>query len=517
MKFLTYFGNDLLHAKLPEGSDIYYPPLPMSGIPRSAIAASVRRALENPLGMESLRDLVNSHSRILIAFDDNCQPFPLMKRPDFRQTAIETLLEMLYSYGVQKENILLMCAVALHRKMKPHELEYMLGKRIMSEFFPAQLKNFDAEDPDDIVSLGRTEQGEEVETTRAVIESDLVIYVDTVQIPLNGGHKSVAVGFGTYNSLSRHHAPQMTEKDPHVMQPDGSHMHASIERISRVILKRCRVLLLEAAMNSATYPAHMRFLSKARNDCNGLESALRAMSPAAMKLFPEPIRRRIFRSIRSDYSPIEINAGPIDAVHPRTLEVLRKQLEVRVPRQYDTLVFGLADLSPYSVGARVNPILVVSDVLGYVFNWFYNRPFVKKGGVVIILNPVLEVFHEQYHAAYRKFWDEVLPVTSDPFQMQELFQDRFAKDPELVDRYRNHYAHHGFHPFTVWYWATFPLRYLSKVILVGPRDPDIARRLGVEWAPSLRKALDMAREASGGDDVLALTIPPFMYLRVDGE
>ena len=72
----------------------------------------------------------------------------------------------------------------------------MLGKEIMREFFPHQVRNFDAEDPDNIVSLGKTEQDEIVETDRAVVESDIVIYVDTIQIPLNGGHKSVAVGIG---------------------------------------------------------------------------------------------------------------------------------------------------------------------------------------------------------------------------------------------------------------------------------------------------------------------------------
>ena len=88
---------------------------------------------------------------------------------------------------------------------------------------------------------------------------------------------------------------------------------------------------------------------------------------------------------------------------------------------------------------------------------------------------------------------------------------------DLVDAYRNRFAHHGFHPFTVWYWATYPLRYLSDTILVGPRDGRAAKRLGVSWAPSLDRALAMAREKTGGDDVAALTIPPFMYLSVDGK
>lgn len=515
MEYLTYFGNDLINIELPAGSKVLFPPPPIPGLSRKDIPGAVRRAFENPLGMAPLGELVDSHSRVLIAFDDNCQPFPLMRRPDFRQLAIEALLELLLSYGVRKEKILLMCAVALHRKMRRKELQHMLGKRIMSEFYPHQLKNFDAEDPEDIVQVGKTEKGEEVETTRAVLDCDLVIYVDTIQIPLNGGHKSVAVGFGTYNSLYRNHAPQMTESSPHLMQPEGSHMHASIRRISQVIEQHARIMVLEAPMNGATYPDYVSFLAKSPEDCNVLEERLRKITPKSTKLLPEALRRNVFRSLKSEYSPLEINAGSIDAVHARTLKALHPQLAVTVDHQYSTLIFGLPDLSPYSIGARVNPVLVVSDVLGYVFNWFYNKPFVRRGGVVIILNPVFEVFHPEYHVAYERFWNEVLVETADPFEMQAAFQEDFARDPALIDCYRNKFAHHGFHPFTVWYWATYPLSYLSRVIIVGPPDDKGAKRLGVDWAPNLEAALGMAKEITGELDVLGLTIPPFLYVNVE--
>ena len=517
MKYLTYSGNALVAAELPGSATVYYPPAILPGLSRRDIPEALQHAVENPLGMEPLSQLVKVGSKVTIAFDDNCQPFPPMRRPDIRQVMIERLLELLYSYGVRKRDVTLRCAIALHRKMQVAELEHMLGPRLMAEFHPHQLANFDAEDPDDIVDLGATPHGEPVQTSRAVVESDLVIYVDTIQIPLNGGHKSVAVGFGTYDSIAPHHNPAMTEETPHVMQPDGSCMHDSITRISRQLQKHCRIMVIEAAMNGATYPAHLRHLAKPPERRNALERIVRAATPVTMKLLPEPMRAGIFRSIRSEYAPLAINAGAIDPVHARTIEAIRPQLEVRAPRQHDTLVFGLPDLSPYSVGARVNPVLVVSDVLGYVFNWFWNKPFIKKGGVVIILNPVFEVFHERYHAAYKRFWDEVLPVTSDPFEMRDGFQEKFARDPDLVDAYRNRFAHHGFHPFTVWYWATYPLRYLSDTILVGPPDDRAAKRLGVSWAPSLAHALGMAREKTGGDDVAGLTIPPFMYLSVDGN
>lgn len=512
MRYLTYSGNHLMNAELPPSATVHYPPPSLPGIAGRDIPAAVRRAFEYPAGMPPLADLVGPRSRIVIAFDDNCQPFPPMRRPDIRQICIETLLGMLDSYGVERRNVQLVCAVAIHRKMKPDELRYMVGERIYREFYPDRLRNFDAEDPEDIVAIGDTGAGEVVETSRRLLESDLVIYVDTIQIPLNGGHKSVAVGFSTYNSLRHHHAPQMTADSPHVMQPEGSKMHACIERLSRVIEKRVRIMVLEAPMNGDTYPPHMRFLAKPAERCNGLERALKTLAPAGMGLLPEGVRSNIFKSLRSEYRPLEFNAGSIDAVHPKTLAALRRQLQVPAPRQYDTLVFGLPDLSPYSVGTRINPVLVVSDVLGYIFNWFYRRPFLKKGGVVILLNPVFEFFHPEYHVAYRRFYDEVLPETTDPFEMQERFQDRFARDPDLVDAYRNRYAHHGFHPFTVWYWATYPMRYLSKVIVVGPKNDRMTKRLGVGWAPSLAHALGEARELTGSDDVVALTIPPFLYL-----
>ncbi len=514
MRFLTYSGNNLIHIQLPDDASIYYPRPPIPGIKKRDIPQALRNAFDHPLGMPPLRELVSEKSKILIAFDDNCQPFPITPRPDLRQIMLETLLPLLYSFGVKKENIQLKCAVALHRKMKKYELAYMVGPRIMKEFYPEQLDNSDAEDMDNIVTLGETEQGEIVDIDRAVVESDLVIYLDTVPILLNGGHKSVAVGLGTYRTIAYHHNPAMTEDVPHVMQPSGSNMHAVIERLSRIVQKHAKIMVLEAPTNGATYPFYLKYISKPPRECNIFEKVLNFLTPPSLKLLPEPVRSVIFKSIRSPYLPMEINAGAIDEVHARTVNSLNAQLKVAAPKQVDTMIFGLPDLSPYAVGARLNPVLVVSDVLGYVFNWFYTKPLVKKGGVVIILNPGFEIFHHEYHVPYRKFFEEVLAVTADPFKMKELFQEQYAHDPYLIDCYRNKYAYHGFHPFTVWNWATYPLRYLSKVILVGPPDDRVAKRLGVAWAPDMPHALDMAREASGGSDVAALSIPPFMYFDV---
>ena len=104
--------------------------------------------------------------------------------------------------------------------------------------------------------------------------------------------------------------------------------------------------------------------------------------------------------------------------------------------------------------------------------------------------------------------------TRDRFEMREGFQEKFARDPRLIECCRNRFAHHGFHPFTVWYWATYAFKYLSKVTLVGPADGACAKRLGVSWSPNLAHALAASQETSGGGQVAALTIPPFSYTRL---
>ena len=66
------------------------------------------------------------------------------------------------------------------------------------------------------------------------------------------------------------------------------------------------------------------------------------VTPPALGLLPEKLRRGILQSVKTAYAPIEINAGAIEPVHERTLDAMRRQLLVKAPRQYDTMVFGPA-------------------------------------------------------------------------------------------------------------------------------------------------------------------------------
>ena len=71
--------------------------------------------------MDPLDSLLSPGMKLTIAFDDISLPLPPMKTPDIRGRVIEHVLERAYRAGV--EDIHLIAALALHRRMTPAELK----------------------------------------------------------------------------------------------------------------------------------------------------------------------------------------------------------------------------------------------------------------------------------------------------------------------------------------------------------------------------------------------------------
>ena len=143
--------------------------------------------------------------KLTIAFDDISLPLPPMSTPDIRGRVIEHVLERAYRAGV--DDIHLIAALALHRRMTPAELKRAVGaarlRRVLSR--PA-LQPRRRGPGRRSSSSARPRHGEAVELSKRAAESDLLVYVNINLVTMDGGHKSVAVGLGTYNSAaSAHH------------------------------------------------------------------------------------------------------------------------------------------------------------------------------------------------------------------------------------------------------------------------------------------------------------------------
>lgn len=88
--------------------------------------AAIRQALLNPLGTDPLPELLFRGMRLTIAFDDISLPLPQMQLPDVRQRIVEAVLTMAAEAGV--DDVKLVAANALHRRMTPAELRRCLGR-----------------------------------------------------------------------------------------------------------------------------------------------------------------------------------------------------------------------------------------------------------------------------------------------------------------------------------------------------------------------------------------------------
>jgi hypothetical protein len=162
----------------------------------------------------------------------------------------------------------------------------------------------------------------------------------------------------------------------------------------------------------------------------------------------------------------------------------------------------------------MNPILVYCSALGYLFNMYRGRPLVRAGGVMILFHPTEWEFDTAYHPSYVDFFEDVLPQTTEPEEIERCFEQRYATDEWYTHLYRTGHAYHGVHPFYMWYWGAHARQHLGQVIFVGA-DRRSVTRLGFRTASTFADALEMASDTVGrGPSVVYLHSPPLTLAEV---
>jgi nickel-dependent lactate racemase len=227
-------GEDFILEDLPIGTRVLYPKPPIMGLPNRE--AAIRYALNHPHDCDPLFAQLYPGMRVTIAVDDISLPLPPMATPDIRQTVLEILVEMLAGHGVDDVHIII--ANSLHRKMTEWEMKRMAGSRVFDEFYPDRYYNHDAEWPEGLVVLGETKHKEPLRINRRCAESDLVIYVNINLVPMDGGHKSVAVGLCDYESLRAHHEPQTIRDSDSYMDPARSELNHKVVRLGSLSTRK---------------------------------------------------------------------------------------------------------------------------------------------------------------------------------------------------------------------------------------------------------------------------------------
>src|SRR5690606_21861219 len=160
-----------------------------------------------------------------------------------------------------------------HRRMTEPEIRRMVGDRIYNTFAPKYLYNHDAEDRPNMVLLGETEKGEQVEVSRRAAESDLLIYININLVPMDGGHKSVGTGLSGQRGLRAHHNPATIRKSNSYMDPDNSALAESVNRQGQIVEKEINVFHIETAINNNMYGPALDFLQKPEENWTAIDRA----------------------------------------------------------------------------------------------------------------------------------------------------------------------------------------------------------------------------------------------------
>ncbi len=513
---LFWNGEGLRLERLPaERSRVVYAPEPVDAL-RDPDAA-VRKALLEPMDSDPLPERLRAGMRLTIAFDDISLPLPPMRRPDNRQRIIEAVLDLAAAAGV--DDVHLIAALALHRRMTEDELRHAVGDRVYDAFAPrGLLYNHDAEDPDTMVEVGATPHGEVVRMNKRAAESDLLIYVNINLVAMDGGWKSTATGLADYRSLRHHHNVKTMQASKSFMDQHKSELHSSNWRMGEVLKANGPpIFQIESTLNTDTFPAPFEFLTKREWEWSARDRGLYLGTAKGLAALPGRTNRRILHGIRSPHAMTSVQAGAVDAVHARTTEIVYRQQLVAVEGQTDVLTLGLPYIGPYNVNSILNPVLVMCLGLGYFFNLYRGKPLVRPGGVLIMTHPTPWEFHPVHHPSYIDFFEQVLAETTDPVEVEARFEKQFAEDEWYRHLYRTSYAYHGVHPFYMWYWGAHALDHLgggSHVIIVGG-EPRSVRRLGFRPASTMTDALEMASDHVGREPTIThFHTPPLMMADV---
>ncbi|MFN2399398.1 MAG: lactate racemase domain-containing protein [Gemmatimonadaceae bacterium] len=501
-------GEDLLLEDLPIGTRVIYPKAPLRGLPNRE--AAVRYALNHPHGCDPLHAQLSPGMRVTIALDDISLPLPPMATPDVRQTILEVVLDMLASHGVDDVHIVI--ANSLHRKLTAAEMKRMAGSGIFDEYYPDRYYNHDAEWPDGLITLGETRHREPLRINRRCAESDLVIYVNINLVPMDGGHKSVAVGLCDYESLRAHHEPQTIRDSDSYMDPARSELGNKVQRLGMLVDETLNVFHIETALNNRIYSGQMDFLTKNEDDYGPVDRMKLDSVRYTLAKLPRAAKRKMLHAIPAQYELISCHAGRTDEVHDRILQKNFDQYAVPISGQCDILITGVPHISPYNVNSILNPLLVQVMGLGYFHNMYRGKPLLRKGGVMILHHPCYDDFDHDFHPSYIEFFHRLLPETRDAFTLREKYEREFATNPSYVQMYRRSNAYHGAHPFFMWYWGENGRQHVGRVIVAGAENAHVPAMLGWERAGTLAEAIAMARGTAGSSAEITMLRQPMIFI-----
>ncbi len=164
--------------------------------------AEIKKAMENPIGTKQLREIISDRKRyknrlsVVIIVSDVTRPTPTKR-------LIPYILKELLDAGISDEDITIIFALGIHRKLKTKEMARLVGDNVFNRY---RCINHDSTN---CVFIGTTKQGTVVEANREVLEADIRICVGSIELHYfagyTGGYKSILPGICARSTIETNH------------------------------------------------------------------------------------------------------------------------------------------------------------------------------------------------------------------------------------------------------------------------------------------------------------------------
>jgi hypothetical protein len=489
-------GTRLVVANAPDDAIVLRPPRPGRG---TDAAAATREALRFPLDGEPLETLARGAKRVTIVVQSPALP---MQSPigDPRPRAIAEVSHALEELGVPTTGQTLLVACGLARRASQRDVTALVTPEF-ARSFRGKVSVHDAADPA-LVLLGDTEEPP-IRVAPDLLETDLVVVVSAAETVLHGGPATL---LAAANAEAQRHALADS-----LLETSGSQGWRLSTRVERALAARVPVFGVSLLLNHPQPGGGA--LRGYPYDADAVERVASRAFRLTVSATPDPLRRRVLRSLRAERTAAGVLAGPPSAAHA---EALLRGIELKhatLPDALDAIVLAVPGSPPLLPREPGNPLTVTHATLAHRLGLWRDAFPVTDGGAVILVDRFRRSFTRPTQLPYLAFFRQAPIARSD-----ELFADAeqaAAEDVRALEEYRAGRTVHPLLPFRDWAGCRSALDRLGSVYVAGARDGAAVRQLGFVPVGSVGGALQMVRGERGDDARIGfLLAPPYFPLKV---
>ncbi len=465
--------------RLPKGSSVLYP---ADGEPARDPVELIQVGLESLVEGGSIAAKLRSDMRLTIVFSDCSQPVVPMNY-DVRQAIIERICELAAQVGV--DDVALVAATGVRRKMTDGECAAVLGDRLCQSFLPdGNLFSHDCEAPG--VEIGQID-GVPIVLNRRVAESDLVISVTVVE--QSPGECQLAT-----STVSADVVAALANPEVGVTASD----------VARLIYENVPVVAASAVLGQPVLPASVSFVSQREWEWKIADRVNFWWARRIQRALPRTGSSRVFGDLQAEYSLGDMVVGDPELVAPQVNRIWHQIRAVPEMPTADVVVLGVWTSGIGSVDGVGSPLAAAHQAIAAADP--VGSGALRGDGVLVVRHPLRPSVSNRLHPAEADLFAEVLPNALSAAEIQANYEPRYRRDDWYLQLYADGHAAHPLHTLGQWYDIAEAKRHIHDVIWIGA-DRANAEAMGDRVGTRMSDAFEIAATHTGRNPKITFVHP----------